>query len=125
DSVSAGTQAAMQLTDLPLLAQNARNRAASEGSAAGATQLLDRIVRGLARDHYIVHVAFPQAGAADANEARLLEQLRNRRAATVTHAGFQSADHLVNNHCDGPAVGHSSLDAFRNELRQAVGVVIR
>src|SRR5579863_172509 len=34
--------------------------------------LLDGIVRGLAGDHYIVNVAFAEAGAADADEARFL-----------------------------------------------------
>src|SRR5258708_33815984 len=48
--------------------------------------LLDGIVRGLSGDHYVVHVAFAETGAADANEARLLQQLRDRAAAAISHA---------------------------------------
>lgn len=62
--------------------------------------LLDRIIRSLAGDHDIVYVALAQAGAADAHEARFLQKFRNGGAATVPHARFQSAHHLVNDHGD-------------------------
>ena len=62
--------------------------------------LLDRIVRGLAGNHHVVDMALAQAGAADAHEARLLQQFGNGRAAAVAHAGFQAADHLIDDHRD-------------------------
>jgi len=48
--------------------------------------LFDGIVRSLAGDHDIVHMALPEACAADADETRFLQQFGNGRAAAVTHA---------------------------------------
>ena len=48
--------------------------------------LFDGIVGSLAGNHDIVNVALAQSGAADADEARFLQQLRDRGAAAVSHA---------------------------------------
>jgi hypothetical protein len=48
--------------------------------------LLDRIVRSLTGNHHIVHMALAESSAADAHEARLLQQLWNRGATAVAHA---------------------------------------
>src|SRR5258707_6073821 len=58
-------------------------------------RLLDPVIRGLARDDDIMHVALTQAGAADAGEARLLLQFRNAPGPAHGHAGAQSAHQLI------------------------------
>jgi len=60
--------------------------------------LFHRVVRSFAGNHDIVHMAFAQACHADADEARFLQQLRNRRASAISHAGLQATNHLVNDH---------------------------
>src|SRR5271163_832265 len=40
-----------------------------------------RVVRSFARNHHVVHVAFAQAGGADAHEPRLLLQFGHRLAS--------------------------------------------
>src|SRR5271166_5297257 len=72
-----------------------RRRLGREAGNAVRLSLLSRVVRSFARDHDVVHMAFAQAGSADAHESRLLLQLGDRLAAAVTHAGLQSAHHLV------------------------------
>src|SRR5271169_6333737 len=98
----------------PPFAKNAKDGALS--FAVTRPLLFDGIVWGLAGDHDVVHVAFAQAGAADADEARFLQQLWNRRAAAVAHARLQSADHLVDDHRDRAAVGNASLNTFGDQL---------
>jgi hypothetical protein len=48
--------------------------------------LLDAIIGSLAGDHDIVNVALAESGAADAHEARLLQQFGNGGATAVAHA---------------------------------------
>jgi hypothetical protein len=48
--------------------------------------LLDAIVGGLAGNHYVVDMALPESGAADADEARFLQKFGDGSAATVAHA---------------------------------------
>ncbi len=86
--------------------------------------LLDAIVGSLAGDHYVVDVAFAESGAADAHEAGFLQEFGDGGAAAVAHAGFQSANHLVDDHGDGTAVGNASFNAFGNEFAEAVGFAI-
>src|SRR6266567_5187903 len=80
--------------------------------------LLDGIVGGLASDHDVVDVAFAEAGATDAYEARFLQELGNRGAAAVAHARLQSANHLMDDHGDGAAVGNASLNSLGDEFSQ-------
>jgi len=54
--------------------------------AVQARSLLDAIVGGLAGDHDVVHVTLAQSGAADAYEARFLQQFGDSGAAAVAHA---------------------------------------
>src|SRR5690348_15828693 len=49
-------------------------------------QLLYVIVRRLARDDHVVHVALAQTCIRDADKPRVLLQLCNRRAAEIPHA---------------------------------------
>src|SRR5713101_666782 len=77
----------------------------SSGVPAYSTRLLQRIIGRLARDHHIVHMTFAEAGHADPNEARLLQQLRNGSAAAVSHARLQTARHLLHDHGDRSAIG--------------------
>src|SRR5262249_59652111 len=48
-----------------------------------------RIIRALARDAHVVHVAFAQARVGDAHELGLLVQLGERLGADVAHGGAQ------------------------------------
>src|SRR5258708_1518330 len=83
---------------------------------------LRRVVRRFSRDHSLVDMAFAQASAADADEASFLQKFGQSGAAAVAHAGFQAAYHLVQDHRNRAAVRHTRLDAFRHQLRQAVGI---
>ena len=40
----------------------------------------------------------------------------NRSASHVAHAAAQAADHLVDDHRHGAAIGNASFDAFRTSL---------
>ena len=62
------------------------------------SSLFGRVVRRLARDHDIMHMAFSKTGGADSHEARLLLQISDGLATTITHARSQTANHLVNDH---------------------------
>src|ERR1051326_2271355 len=67
----------------------------SLGSACSwATSSRAAIVRCVLRDRDVVRVRLAQAGARDADEARLLHRLDRRRAA-IAHRLAQAADHLV------------------------------
>src|SRR6478752_2900192 len=74
--------------------------------------LLQPVIRGFTRDDHVMDVAFTQAGAADADEARLLLQLRNAGGAAVSHAGAQPAHKLVDHLRQRAAIRHASLDSF-------------
>ena len=57
--------------------------------------LFERVVRRFARDHDIVNVTLTQSGATDANEPCLLLEFGNGLTAAISHAGFETADHLM------------------------------
>src|SRR5215469_16844902 len=61
--------------------------------------LFEPVVGGFPRDDYVMHVAFTQARAADADEACLLLQLGNAARAAVSHPGTQAAHQLVCHLC--------------------------
>ena len=67
-----------------------------------------RIVRALARDRHIVHMAFTDAGAGDAHELGLGMEVLDRTGADITHGGTQSADELVQ-HALGRALSTEAL----------------
>src|SRR5260370_12375388 len=69
-----------------------------------------------------MHVAFAQAGTADADEAGFLEQLRKSRAAAVAHAGFEASDHLIKNHRDRTTIWDAGFNSFGDQLGQAIGI---
>src|SRR5664279_3148112 len=85
-------------------------------------RLLGTIIRRFARDHHVVDVAFTQPGPADSHKAGVLLQLLNRGAANIAHAALHAADELIRDHADRPTVWHAPLDAFGNELGQAVSL---
>src|SRR6266481_819642 len=57
--------------------------------------LFQPVIRSFPGNDHVMHVTFPQACAADADEARLLLQLRNVPGAAVAHAGAQPAHQLI------------------------------
>src|SRR5450631_1687784 len=93
-------------------------------STAAPSRLFNRIVRSLAGDHHVVDVALAEAGAADAHEASLLQQFWNGGASAITHAGLQSADHLMDDHRDRTAVGNAPFNSLGDELGEAVGIAV-
>ena len=50
--------------------------------------LFHGIVRSFTSNHHIMDMALAQASAADADEARLLQKLRDCGTAAITHAGL-------------------------------------
>ena len=87
-------------------------------------RLFDRIIRRLAGDHDVVHVALAQAGSADAHEARLLLQLGNRGAAAVAHADLRPPTIWWTIIADRSAIGHAAFNAFGHQLVQAVAIAV-
>ena len=85
--------------EFPLLAKDARS-GAPNFFLDPRRGLLDTIIGGLAGDHYVVDVALAESCAADADEARFLQEFGDGGATAVSHAGTQSADHLMNDHGD-------------------------
>src|ERR1700751_3284891 len=83
-------------------------------------RLLNVVVGCFARDDDIMHVAFAQARAGDTHKLSFLLQLLNAIATEVAHAGTKSADELINHGLERPAIGHAPLNAFRDELGEAV-----
>jgi len=63
-----------------------RRREAGSAYPGANSKLFNGIVWSFARDHDIVDMALAEARAADADESRLLQQFRDRRAAAVSHA---------------------------------------
>jgi hypothetical protein len=57
----------------PVASKSVKSRRARGSTTGSELELFDGIVGGLARNHDIVDVAFAQAGAADADEASLLQ----------------------------------------------------
>src|SRR4029077_625816 len=83
---------------------------------------LCRVIRSFARDHDVVHVAFAQAGGADAHESRLLLQFSHRLASAITHARPKPAYHLVDNHRHRTTIRHAPFNSLRHQLSQPVRV---
>jgi len=84
----------------PPSAQNMNSLPRGERTGRASGPLFDRIVGGFTRDHDVVHMALAKAGAADAHEARLLQQFSNRGASAISHARLQPSNHLVDDHRD-------------------------
>src|SRR4051812_30335650 len=68
-----------------------------------------------------MYVALAQAGGADPEELGLLVKLANGSAPTITHAGAQAADQLVNQIGQHAFVGHPAFDALGHQLSTAGG----
>src|SRR5438034_5580909 len=84
----------------------------------------DAIVRGFDGDLHVVRMRLPQAGAADAHEARLRAELLDRARADVAHAEPQAADELMHERRERPARGDATLDAFGHELAELRDVLL-
>src|SRR5579885_2957214 len=87
--------------------------------------LLQTIVRSFLRDDHVVDVRLLESGGADADEARLLVKLADVAAARVAHAGAQAADELRHHVGERALVGDAPLDAFRDEFRLDLDLVLR
>src|SRR5205807_4770144 len=114
-----GVQAGQEWV-FPPSAQNMNSLLRTERTVRASGPLLDGIVGGFARDHDVVHMALAKTGAADAYEARLLQQFGNRGAATISHARLQPSHHLVDDHRDRAAIGHAPFNAFGDEFVEPV-----
>src|ERR1700687_1939368 len=82
--------------------------------------LLRRVIRGLPRDHDVVHVAFAQSGGADAYESRLLLQFGYRLAPAISHARSKPAYHLMHDHRHRAAIWHATFHPLGYQLTEAV-----
>ena len=82
------------------------------------------VVGRLARDEYVVHVAFREARRRDANELRLLPQFLQAAAAGIPHARGHAAHELVDGGGKRPLVGNAALHALGHELRIAESVLL-
>src|SRR6266699_122487 len=77
--------------------------------------VLDGVVGSLFGDHHIVRVALAQAGAGDANEARLFLHLLDGGAAGIAHRLAQATDQLVHQRPQHAFIGYTRLDALGDE----------
>src|SRR6266702_4799148 len=82
--------------------------------------LFDMIVRRLAGDDHVMHMALAEPCAGDADELCVFLQLLDGFAAEVSHAGAQAADELVDHRFERPAIRDAAFDALGNELGKAV-----
>src|SRR5690606_28981482 len=71
----------------------------------------DLVVRRLAGDLDVVHVALARAGAGDADHDRLAAHLVDGRAADVAHGRAQPTGELVDDGAQRAAVRDPPLDA--------------
>src|SRR5260221_12224366 len=71
-------------------------------------RLFKSVIGSFPRNDYVMHVAFTQASAADANKAGLLLKFRNRFGAAITHSRAEPAHQLVNHFCQCAAIRHAS-----------------
>src|SRR3569623_2911282 len=78
--------------------------------------IIDAVIRRLARDGHVVHMALAHAGASHAYEHRLGAHLVDVPATGVTHARAQTAHELVDDGAHRALVRHASLAALRHEL---------
>src|ERR1035437_6584879 len=82
--------------------------------------LFDMVVRSLAGDDHVMHMAFTQTRARDAHKLRIFLQVLDCSAAEITHAGSKAANELVNHRFERSAVGNAPFDALRNKFSKAV-----
>src|SRR2546426_3312894 len=90
---------------------------------SGRDLTLARIVRALAGDRHVVHVALAQSRTGDAQEPRLVVQLGERPRADVTHRRAQAAGELMQHGCRRALVGHLTLDAFGHQFQRVLDVL--
>src|SRR5262249_37727082 len=83
-----------------------------------------RIIRALAGDRNIVHVALAHAGAGNAHELRLLVQLAQVLRTDIAHGGAQPAGELVQHRRHRAFVRYLALDAFGHELERVLDVLL-
>src|SRR5262249_26045051 len=82
------------------------------------------IVRRLARNGNVVHVALTQAGAGNADELRLLVEFVEAARADIAHRGAQAADQLMQDVADRSLVRHLPFDALRHKLQRVLDVLL-
>ena len=91
-------------------------RDASDGTCHEALFPIGAIVGGLFGDDDVVHMAFAKPGKSLPDKRRLLLQIRNGFTSAIAHAGFHSADHLVNMRRQKPLVRDSTFNPFGHQF---------
>src|SRR5947209_2179226 len=86
--------------------------------------LFQSVVGRLARNDYVMDVAFAQSCSADADKPRLLLKLRNGAGPAVAHAGAQSTHKLVDHGGQRAPVRHSPFYALGNQFVEAIAVAV-
>src|SRR6185437_6480832 len=95
----------IELIESPLrVAQGARD-APLVTAPASRSHPRGMIIRAFAGDGDVVDMAFAQARAGDAHEARLALEFGDGLRADVAHGGAQAAGELVDDGADRAAVG--------------------
>src|SRR3954466_18413 len=103
------------------MTRTGRSSTPSRCSSRDATSTT--VIRSLLGDRHVVGVALAEAGAGDANEARLLELLDRRRAG-VAHRLAQAADQLAEHRAHRPLVRDAALHAFGDQVGAVLDVAL-
>src|SRR5229473_4791559 len=76
------------------------------------------VIRRLAGDRDVVHMALAQPGIGDPHKGAVLLHLGARAVAGVAHRRAQAADQLVDDVADRPLVGDAAFDPFGDEFER-------
>src|SRR5579864_73805 len=87
-------------------------------------RLFQPIVGSFTRNDHVMHVALTQSCAADADEPRLLLQLRDSLGAAIPHAGAHAANKLIHHLCQRSAIRHAAFNSFRHQFVHPIAAAI-
>src|SRR5579884_1743794 len=90
-----------------------------------ALAVLDAVIRRFLCDDDVVRVAFAQAGAGNAHEARVLLHLGDGGRSGIAHGLAQAADKLIDKRAERSLIGNARLDALGNQLRLVLRVLLK
>src|SRR5436190_23904471 len=87
--------------------------------------LARRIVRALARDRHVVHVALAQGRAGDAHKLRFLAEILQGFGADITHRRTHATGELMQDRRQRALERHLALDALGYELQRVLDVLLK
>src|SRR6266849_3246938 len=92
--------------------------------AGKLVRLFNSVVGSFPGNNHVMYVAFAQAGAADADEARSVLKFRDRLGAAVAHSGAKPAHQLIDHLRQRAPIRNASFNPFRHQFVQAVAVAV-